>query len=161
MKTKTIKDERVTQLKDKIQSEAYLVVTAGLFISMLVKQVAFDQPLSAFSTELIVMLIGAVYASARGSMLGYSSTSTSRFGKKSMVIVAIVVSVFVAVLSGVHNYSAYGDKYTSIFDFHFIVAIGFTFVSSFIFTSIILGAVYLVEEHGQKRLEKKLEDEEE
>lgn len=159
MKTKTIKDERVTQLKDKIQSEAYLVVTAGLFVSMLVKQVAFDQPLSAFSTELIVMLIGAVYASARGSMLGYSSTSTSRFGKKSLVIGAIATSAFVAILSGVHNYLAYGDKYTSIFNY--IAAAGFTFVSSLIFTSIILGAVYLVEEHGQKRLEKKLEDEEE
>ncbi|WP_438716614.1 DUF6773 family protein [Enterococcus sp. AZ109] len=47
------------------------------------------------------------------------------------------------------------------YDFNFIAAAIFTFVSSRIFTSIILGAVYLVEEHGQKRLEKKLEDEEE
>lgn len=43
----------------------------------------------------------------------------------------------------------------------FLAVIGITFISSLIFVTLILGAVYSIEKIGQKRLEKQFDNDEE
>ena len=161
MKTKTIKDERVTQLNNKVQSEAYLVITALLLVSVFIKAYVLNMSVSAYTTELLVMISSALYLAIRGSLIGSISSLDPEFRKKLVRIVVVIVSLILAIISGVHNYSAYGDKYTGILDWHFLIAVGITFISIVLFTSIVMAALYSIENWGQKRLEKKLEDEEE
>ena len=161
MKTNKIKDERIVQLNNKIQSEAFTLIIAILALSIFIKAYMLDMGVREYLTEMIVMIVSIVYLSIRGAMVGYSSMDNLYFGKNFKVISALLLAVLITVFNGIRNYTMYGEKYTGILDVHFLAVIGVTFISSLIFVTLILGAVYSIEKIGQKRLEKQFNNDEE
>ena len=161
MKTNKIKDERIIQLNNKIQSEAFILVIAILELSIFIKAYMLDMGVREYLTEMIVMIVSIVYLSIRGAMVGYSSMDNLYFGKKFKVISTLLLAVLITIFNGIRNYTMYGEKYTGILDVHFLAVIGITFISSLIFVTLILGAVYSIEKIGQKRLEKQFDNDEE
>ncbi len=161
MKTNKIKDERIIQLNNKIQSEAFILVIAILALSIFIKAYMLDMGVREYLTEMIVMIVSIVYLSIRGAMVGYSSMDNLYFGKKFKVISTLLLAVLITIFNGIRNYTMYGEKYTGILDIHFLAVIGITFISSLIFVTLILGAVYSIEKIGQKRLEKQFDNDEE
>ena len=161
MKTNKIKDERIVQLNNKIQSEAFILIIAILALSIFIKAYMLDMGVREYLTEMIVMIVSIVYLSIRGAMVGYSSMDNLYFGKKFKVISTLLLAVLITVFNGIRNYTMYGEKYTGILDVHFLAVIGVTFISSLIFVTLILGAVYSIEKIGQKRLEKQFNNDEE
>ena len=161
MKTNKIKDERIVQLNNKIQSEAFILIIAILALSIFIKAYMLDMGVREYLTEMIVMIVSIVYLSIRGAMVGYSSMDNLYFGKKFKVISALLLAVLITVFNGIRNYTMYGEKYTGILDVHFLAVIGVTFISSLIFVTLILGAEYSIEKIGQKRLEKQFNNDEE
>ena len=161
MKTNKIKDERIIQLNNKIQSEAFILVIAILALSNFIKAYMLDMGVREYLTEMIVMIVSIVYLSIRGAMVGYSSMDNLYFGKKFKVISTLLLAVLITIFNGIRNYTMYGEKYTGILDVHFLAVIGITFISSLIFVTLILGAVYSIEKIGQKRLEKQFDNDEE
>lgn len=161
MKTNKIKDERIIQLNNKIQSEAFILVIAILALSIFIKAYMLDMGVQEYLTEMIVMIVSIVYLSIRGAMVGYNSMDNLYFGKKFKVISTLLLAVLITIFNGIRNYTMYGEKYTGILDVHFLAVIGITFISSLIFVTLILGAVYSIEKIGQKRLEKQFDNDEE
>lgn len=161
MKTNKIKDERIVQLNNKIQSEAFILIIAILALSIFIKAYMLDMGVREYLTEMIVMIVSIVYLSIRGAMVGYSSMDNLYFGKKFKVISTLLLAVLITIFNGIRNYTMYGEKYTGILDVHFLAVIGVTFISSLIFVTLILGAVYSIEKIGQKRLEKQFNNDEE
>lgn len=161
MKTNKIKDERIIQLNNKIQSEAFILVIAILALSIFIKAYMLDMGVREYLTEMIVMIVSIVYLSIRDAMVGYSSMDNLYFGKKFKVISTLLLAVLITIFNGIRNYTMYGEKYTGILDVHFLAVIGITFISSLIFVTLILGAVYSIEKIGQKRLEKQFDNDEE
>ena len=161
MKTNKIKDERIIQLNNKIQSEAFILIIAILALSIFIKAYMLDMGVREYLTEMIVMIVSIVYLSIRGAMVGYSSMDNLYFGKKFKVISTLLLAVLITIFNGIRNYTMYGEKYTGILDVHFLAVIGITFISSLIFVTLILGAVYSIEKIGQKRLEKQFNNDEE
>ena len=161
MKTNKIKDERIIQLNNKIQSEAFILVIAILALSIFIKAYMLDMGVQEYLTEMIVMIVSIVYLSIRGAMVGYSSMDNLYFGKKFKVISTLLLAVLITIFNGIRNYTMYGEKYTGILDVHFLAVIGITFISSLIFVTLILGALYSIEKIGQKRLEKQFDNDEE
>lgn len=161
MKTNKIKDERIIQLNNKIQSEAFILVIAILALSIFIKAYMLDMGVQEYLTEMIVMIVSIVYLSIRGAMVGYSSMDNLYFGKKFKVISTLLLAVLITIFNGIRNYTMYGEKYTGILDVHFLAVIGITFISSLIFVTLILGAVYSIEKIGQKRLEKQFDNDKE
>lgn len=161
MKTNKIKDERIIQLNNKIQSEAFILVIAILALSIFIKAYMLDMGVQEYLTEMIVMIVSIVYLSIRSAMVGYSSMDNLYFGKKFKVISTLLLVVLITIFNGIRNYTMYGEKYTGILDVHFLAVIGITFISSLIFVTLILGAVYSIEKIGQKRLEKQFDNDEE
>ena len=161
MKTNRIKDERIIQLNNKIQSEAFILVIAILALSIFIKAYMLDMGVQEYLTEMIVMIVSIVYLSIRSAMVGYSSMDNLYFGKKFKVISTLLLAVLITIFNGIRNYTMYGEKYTGILDVHFLAVIGITFISSLIFVTLILGAVYSIEKIGQKRLEKQFDNDEE
>lgn len=161
MKTNKIKDERIIQLNNKIQSEAFILVIAILALSIFIKAYMLDMGVREYLTEMIVMIVSIVYLSIRGAMVGYSSMDNLYFGKKFKIISTLLLAVLITIFNGIRNYTMYGEKYTGILDVHFLAVIGITFISSLIFVTLILGAVYSIEKIGQKRLEKQFNNDEE
>lgn len=161
MKTNKIKDERIIQLNNKIQSEAFILIISILALSIFIKAYMLDMGVREYLTELIVMIVSLVYISIRGAMVGYSSMENLYSRKKFKVISILLLAILITIFNGIRNYTMYGENYTGILDVHFLAVIGITFISSLIFVTLILGAVYSIEKIGQKRLEKQFDNDEE
>lgn len=157
---KKVRDERITQLNNQLQSEAFILVSTLVMLSIFIKAYLMNQPVSEYMTELIVLIVSAFYLAIRGSFAGYRTTSNPKTRKKVWSAVIIGISIVISMINGVKNYSMYGEKYTGIFDGHFLAVLGITFLSSLVFTAVMIGVIFSIEEYGQKRLEKKLDDDE-
>lgn len=161
MKINKMKDERIVQLNNKIQSEAFILTIMILALSIFIKSYIFDMGVREYLIELIIMIVSIAYLSIRGDMVGYSSMNTIYFGKKFKIIAILLLAILITIFNGIRNYTFYGKNYDGISDIHFLSVIGVTFISSLIFVSFFLGAVYSIERIGQKRLEKQLDNDEE
>lgn len=161
MKINKMKDERIIQLNNKIQSEAFILTIMILALSIFIKFYIFDMGIREYLIELIIMIVSIAYLSIRGAMVGYSSMNTIYFGKKFKIIAILLLAILITIFNGIRNYTFYGKNYDGISDIHFLSVIGVTFISSLIFVSFLLGAVYSIERIGQKRLEKQLDNDEE
>ena len=161
MKINKMKDERIVQLNNKIQSEAFILTIMILALSIFIKSYIFDMGIREYLIELIIMIVSIAYLSIRGAMVGYSSMNTIYFGKKFKIIAILLLAILITIFNGIRNYTFYGKNYDGISDIHFLSVIGVTFISSLIFVSFLLGAVYSIERIGQKRLEKQLDNNEE
>lgn len=161
MKINKMKDERIIQLNNKIQSEAFILTIMILALSIFIKSYIFDMGIREYLIELIIMIVSIAYLSIRGDMVGYSSMDTVYFGKKFKIIAILLLAILITIFNGIRNYTFYGKNYDGISDIHFLSVIGVTFISSLIFVSFLLGAVYSIERIGQKRLEKQLDNDEE
>ncbi|MEE0383854.1 DUF6773 family protein [Amedibacillus dolichus] len=161
MKINKMKDERIIQLNNKIQSEAFILTIMILALSIFIKSYIFDMGIREYLIELIIMIVSIAYLSIRGATVGYSSMDTIYFGKKFKIIAILLLAILITIFNGIRNYTFYGKNYDGISDIHFLSVIGVTFISSLIFVSFLLGAVYSIERVGQKRLEKQLDNDEE
>ncbi len=161
MKINKMKDERIIQLNNKIQSEAFILTIMILALSIFIKSYIFDMGIREYLIELIIMIVSIAYLSIRGATVGYSSMDTIYFGKKFKIIAILLLAILITIFNGIRNYTFYGKNYDGISDIHFLSVIGVTFISSLIFVSFLLGAVYSIERIGQKRLEKQLDNDEE
>jgi len=161
MKIKKIKDERILQLNNKIQSEAYFVVLFLLFVSIFIKFYVMDMSLSQYAVELGIIILSTVYITIRSVIIGYNFMNTSKGANVLTVSGILALSLVISIINGIRNYSLYNDKYTGIFDGYFIAVLVVTFVSALVFISTIFAILYLLNKKGQQRIEKKLNEEDE
>lgn len=159
MKNKKIKDERVLQLNNKIQSEAYLLVLFLAAASIFIKSYVMDMPFSQYTVELGMIILSTVYIAVRGMLLGYNFLNNSKSGKIVTVSAILISSFSISIINGIKNYSIYGNKYRGIFDGHFIAVLVITFFSAVIFISVLFAILYWFNRKGQQMIEKKLNEE--
>lgn len=158
MKIKKIKDERVLQVNNKIQSEAYFIVLVLAAISVFIKADLMDMSFSQYAVELGIIILSTVYIAVRSMLLGYNFMDTSKGGKVLTVSAILALSLAISIINGIKNYSLYGDKYTGIFDGYFIAVLVVTFISAIVFISIIFALLYWFNMIGQQRIEKKIKE---
>lgn len=161
MNMKKIKDERVLQLNNKIQSEAYLIVLFLLTASIFIKSYVMDMSFSQYAVEFGIIILSTIYIAVRGIFLGYNSMNNSKNGKKLTGLAILVLSLAISIINGIKNYSLYSDKYTGILDGHFIAVLVITFISTAIFISVALVLLYWFNWKGQQRIERKLHEDDE
>ena len=78
MKINKMKDERIVQLNNKIQSEAFILTIMILALSIFIKSYIFDMGIREYLIELIIMMVSIAYLSIRGATVGYSSMDIHR-----------------------------------------------------------------------------------
>lgn len=161
MKFNKIKDERVLQLNNKIQSEAYFVVLFLSLASVFIKSYVMDMSFSQYAVELGIIILSTAYTAVRSMMVGYNFMNTSKGGKVLTVSGILALCIAITIMNGIKNYSLYGDKYTGIFDGHFIAVLVVTFISAVIFISVVFTLLYWFNRNGQQRIERMLNKEEE
>ena len=149
-------DERVLQLNNKIQSEAYrlaLFLSGGsVFIKTYVLHMSFGQ----YAVELGILIFTTIYIVVRSMLLGSDFVNSSKKGKIMAMVGGFILCLAASVVSGIRNYTLYGDHYTGILDGHFIAAVLFTFFSSAVFVSAALLLLFWCNKKGQERIEKML-----
>ncbi len=158
MRNKKVKDERIIQVQNKILGEAYFVTVLLLFISILVKAYVMKCDYTNYITELIIIILSAIYIAVRSMMCGNNLMDTSKRNKTLCVLGAFGASFVITAINGVRNYTNYGERYSGLLDWHFLATLAVTFISSFILISIGILFVYMCHKKGQQRIEKKLND---
>ena len=158
MRNKKVKDERIIQVQNKILGEAYFVTVLLLFISILVKAYVMKCDYTNYITELIIIILSAIYIAVRSMMCGNNLMDTSKRNKTLCVLGAFGASIVITAINGVRNYTRYGEHYSGLLDWHFLATLAVTFISSFVLISIGILFVYLCHQKGQQRIEKKLND---
>ena len=158
-----LQDERIIQLNNKIQSEAYRVALFLAGGSVFIKAYVLRMPFAQYAVELGVLVLTTVYVIVRSMLLGHDFVSGSKpkSGKGLAIAGGVIFSLAAGISGGIRNYTLYGDKYTGVFDGHFIVAVAFIFVSSAVFAFAFLFLLFWCNKKGQQRIEKKLKEEEE
>lgn len=159
MKSKKIKDERVIQINNKIQSEAYLIVLFLMAISIFVKSYLLDMDSTQCIPELVIITLSIIYIAIRSMLLGHSLINNTKRGKAIVISAIMILSLVVSISNGIKNFSLYGERYTGIFDIYFLAVLAFTFVSAAISISAIFALLYWLNSKGQQRIEKKLSEE--
>lgn len=154
---KKVRDERVLQLNNKIQSEAFILILGLLGLSIFIKSYVLNMSTSNCLTELILLILSTVYISIRSSFVGLDLFGNT---KKFALALSIISGLIIAITNGIKNYSLYGNKYNGPTDGHFVAVIVFTFIFATIFVYVTIGVLYVIDEYGKKRLDKKLNEEE-
>lgn len=155
---KKIRDERTIQLANKIYSEAYFVSMCLLILSVTVKTYILNQPFSRSIAELGIIALSTVYILIRSMLTGSSLISTSKQGKILSTLAILGLSCAATISNGIRNYSIYGERYSGIFDPHFLAVLAFTFVSSAALTSVAFLFLSLCNKKSQQKIEKEIFD---
>src|SRR5665647_2838018 len=97
MKKNLIHDERAVAQKRKIGSETCNLLLGGLGISLLIKEYVFNVPFSQYATELLCLFGACIYIVIRNIIAGNDLCETKNSGKKSVVLMSLVVGLAVCV----------------------------------------------------------------
>lgn len=144
MRNKKVKDERIIQVQNKILGEAYFITVLLLSISILVKAYVMKCDYTNYITELIIIILSAIYIAVRSMMCGNNLMDTSKRNKTLCVLGAFGASIVITAINGVRNYTNYGEHYSGLLDWHFLATLAVTFISSFVLISIGILFVYIL-----------------
>lgn len=154
-----IKDERVSQLNNKIQSEAYTIGLFLMMVSIFIKSYVLDMSFSYYTVELGIVILSVAYCSLRSVFVGNDFMISFKLGKISTISIILILSLATSIINGIGNYAQYGEKYTGLLDGLFISVLVVTFISSTIFLSFIFAILYFLNTKGQQRIERKINEE--
>ena len=107
MINKKVKDERIIQVQNKILGEAYFVTVLLLFISILVKAYVMKCDYTNYITELIIIILSAIYIAVRSMMCGNNLMDTSKRNKTLCVLGAFGASIVITAINpnnAYHNF---------------------------------------------------------
>ncbi|MBX4262189.1 hypothetical protein KTC96_23875 (plasmid) [Clostridium estertheticum] len=158
MKNKLIHDERAVAQKRKIGNEACNLLLSGLGISLLIKAYVLNVPFSQYTTELLCLLGASIYIVIRNIIAGNNVYETKGNGKKSVVLISLVVGLAVCISAGITNHARYGDKYTDVR--FFLITLAMLFVSGTVLTLLIASPIYKLNRKRQKKIADELDKEE-
>lgn len=114
MKNNKIKDERVIQLNNTIQSEAYLLVLFLAAISIFTKTYMLHMDFTWVLTELVIIVLSIIYIVMRATLLGHDFVNNSKRAKTLTVLAIIALSLTIGISNGIKNYSLYSNIYRNI-----------------------------------------------
>lgn len=131
-KNKPILDERILYSKEKINSEAFLIVITLLILSIIVKALILDMSFKSYMFEFGICIISLIYVSVRNIAAGnifYNPTVENE------LIISLIVGVAASAVISMLNYIRYGGiakLYLICFVITFLSFFGGTFFLLFI-----------------------------
>lgn len=155
---KKIKDERIQQTRNRVFSEAFFVTVLLLAISILAKAYLMKTDYRLYIGDLGILIVVLVYITIRGMFLGSDLVDSSTKEKKCKMPYIVLVSLVLAVIGGIRNYSLYKELYTGIFDKHFLAVICVYFISGTALISCGFVALRWFHKKEQERIEKKVNE---
>ncbi len=164
---KTVTDERVLHLQNKIYKELYLIIMAILLVSVVVKFITVEMSLQVVLTEWIIFIVASIYYTARSATLGiysdevelHDSRSKMKLNNKNM-IGGIALGIVLALIFATNSAVNYADGSQQAI-YYFILVF---FVSLFIYAPLFVGTIaityYAAKKKSEQINQKELEDSE-
>lgn len=159
MREKIKQDERILLQKQKLSSEAFIILMIILIISIPIQHYLFNAPFSQYCVEFIALSIVSIYIIIRYLIIGMDIFDETKMKRRKVLIYSLLTGLVVTVINGMSNYYKYIDKYKDNLGL-FIASLFFVFVSVVIITLAILAIIYFINDKNQKQIEKDLDDDE-
>ena len=156
-----VKDERSIANRNKINSEAYIIVIIVLFSSVIIQQTFLGAPFKQYVVELICFIGMTAYVAIRSIVTGadlYEGEKKS--STRSFLLNGMIAGAVVTLINGFLNYSRYAEHYQKVGTWLFIATLGITFVSASALTFVVQLCVNYFNNKKQMELEKQLDEEE-
>jgi uncharacterized membrane protein len=122
------KDERLTNLQNKIYREMYILVVVICGLSVLYKQFLVEGETQHLWTEIIIFSVSSLYYLIRSTMLGIFSdevemhdrSSKMSFSKRNFLI-SLFLGVGFSLFLAIRNSLKYADSTQEAFSFFFVI----------------------------------------
>lgn len=157
--SQTPKDERVEALKGQIYKEVYVLVTAICGISFLYKHLYLGLGLKTVITEVVILIVSAVYATVRGITLGIVSDEAEMHDRasrwpleKKATITGLLAGLILSLAIGIRSAVVYGDEATRLK--YFLIV----FIASYLIYVPFLAIVGFLGTYLPRRLSERVSD---
>lgn len=160
-------DERITNIKNKIYAEIYILVIVISGISAILKYFIYNLGLGSIATELTILIASGVYYVYRSTRLGIISAEIevhdrrSKWShKKKNLFASIALGIGISLVFGINSAVQYGEGVNQSVFYFFLT----TFVSLLIYLPFFL--IFLVAGHtalkkeSEKAINKMLDNDE-
>lgn len=161
MKTTKIKDERVVNMRRKIQSDAFQVLFYGLLFSIIIQEYFFNAPFSQVAVEVVLFIVSGIYIVVANILVGndiYSSDNKKR-GQILVIVQSVVCGLAVGVVNTVLNYFKLGSLVTTNLGNTILISF-ITFLSTTLVSFVVFEILFLVNRKRQNKIEAEFNKEE-
>lgn len=162
-----IEDERITNLKNKIYAEIYILVIVICGISSVVKCTIYDRSIEDITTELIILIVSGLYYVYRSTRLGVISAevemhdSRSKWPqKKKNLFIGVALGIGIALFFGINSAVQYADGVgQSIYYFLLTTAVSLMIYLPFFLIILVVGHD-VIKKKSDKAMNEILDDDE-
>ncbi|NLO21774.1 MAG: hypothetical protein GX119_07210 [Syntrophomonadaceae bacterium] len=152
-----IQDERTVAQKRKIASETCNLLLLALMIAMLVQQFVLNVPFAHYAAEFICFFGACTYLLIRNLASGNSLYNRKNTGFNFVLLNSLVCGFTICVVTGIANYSRYGDNATSGI---WLITLAITFLCGTAGAFLSFSILNYLNSKKQKNIENKLDEEE-
>lgn len=165
-KKTNIEDERITNTKNKIYAEIYILVIVISSISAILKYFIYNLGPGSIATELTILIASGVYYVYRSTRLGIVSAEIEMHDRKSKwsqqkknLFSSIALGIGIALVFGINSAVQYGEGVNqSIYYFFLTTFVSLLIYLPFFFIFLVVGHTTLKKE-SEKSINKMLDDE--
>ena len=166
-KKTNIEDERITNIKNKIYAEVYILVVAISSISFILKYFIYNLETKSIATELTILVASSLYYVYRATKLGLVSAEIEMHDRKSKMsqqkknlIASITLGVGIAIIFGVNSAVQYAEGLSQSINYFLVT----TFVSLLIYLPFFLIFIVVgnrtLKKESDKAINKMLDEDE-
>jgi hypothetical protein len=127
--TSKVEDERITNIKNKIYAEIYILVSVICIISFVVKYLIYGVGIGVVATELIILMLSGSYYLYRSTKLGIYSAevemhdSRSKWPqKKKNLYSGLALGIGIALFFGINSAVQYAEGVSQSISYFFVTA---------------------------------------
>ncbi|SDJ82155.1 DUF6773 family protein [Sediminibacillus albus] len=160
-----VKDERITNLQNKIYREIFLIVAAICVLSLIIKQLNHGYSEANIWTEAVILLVSSFYYMIRSTGLGIFSAEVelhNQASKRSMafknIVFGLLFGIGIGTFFGIRSAVLYADS-TLQSIYYFLLVSLVSFIIYIPFLIVVVGITYLAaKKRSDRAVEKELED---
>ena len=161
MNNKMIKDERVTSVKRKIQSDGFGIVYILLLISVLVQQFVFKAPISQYVVEMVLFFAMSVYIIIFNIVKGNDLYPSNNKKSNTLIIIqSVFTGLTIALINTVQNYFQYGEVVQDTLVKHTVLVAIISFISTTVAVFVLLKVLSYLNNKKQQKINSELDDDE-
>lgn len=165
--SKKVKDERITQMQNKIYREMYILVTIICGLSIAVKSFLYGINTETVATELVILFTQGVYYVIRSSGLGIFSAETELHDQhhkttraRKNVIGGVVFGLAMAIFFGTRSAVVYAETYGTAVSYFVITFLASVMIYIPFFLIFFSGSFAVANSRSERVNEKALNDDE-
>jgi hypothetical protein len=152
-----IQDERTVAQKRKIGSETCNLLLLALLIAILVQQYVLNVPFPNYAAEFFCFFGACFYILIRNITTGNDLYSRKNIGYKWVIINSLVCGFTICAVTGIANYTRYGDNATSSI---WLITLAITFLCGTAAAFLGFSLIYYFNKKKQQNIADELDEEE-